>query len=227
MSKMLMLIAELQTTPEAQQLANFVKDGFRLESWLALRDVGSVYEARIFALRHPDHPAGVEPVLYSHVVLSTTYEGPADTYQRNFWVRLAPFFLMVAFAVKDAPFEFKDLDDGQKAAFLACRAIIGKADEAKTPAEQADVQAKFKTATQQLATELDREEDAKAQGIIQKSKFDLFTEWVNRNDLGFTIGSPTTSAALLGRDFRIPPSGNERSQFINPKLPRPPFPELV
>jgi len=215
---MLVLHILIKSDAESQKLALFVKDGFRLESWRALEQAGTVYEGRIVALPHPDYPAGASSPLYSSILLSTTYEGDALTYQHWFWDALAPFFLLVAFAAKNPPFGTQDLSPEQLAAFATARQAIEASENATNADEVAMTQKAFSEATKALAQALARDELAKQRGEIAKTKFERFTEWVNQNDLTYNIGSPDR------QDLRIPPQGKARSQFLNPRLPTAPWP---
>jgi hypothetical protein len=218
MARMLMLYFEIKDDQESQQLAKFVKDGFRYESWKALQEASTVYEARITALPHPDYPAK-----FSSILLSTTYDGGAEPYQHFFWDKLAPFFVMVALSAKAPPFTIADLIPEQQAAFAVAHAAIAKC-EGSTPETFDANQAEFRQATKALSDALAMDDQRKRDQVIAKTKFELFAEWVDRNDLTYPVGSPAENGFRTNHDLRVPPVLNERSNFLNPAVAPGPFP---
>jgi hypothetical protein len=214
MTRMLTLYAPIQTTKLAQQVAHFVKDGFRAESWNALALAGTVYGARITALPNPD-----QPELFSSLLLCTTYEGPSPQYHRFFWDKLTLFFGLVAFAAVDSPFGREDLTAEQGAAFdAAMKALI----ESDTPASPnaADAAKNLPKLMEEVTRTMNLDDADKYSGKIAKTKFERFSAWVDKHDLTFAIGTPA-AAGQQERDPRRPPEGNDRIQFIAPSLPKP------
>jgi hypothetical protein len=189
---------------------------------MALLRATTVYDARITALKHPD-----EPERFSSVLLCTTYDGLPDPYQQFFWGELSFFFLSVALVARDQPpFGITDLNPSQLDAFKACKLAL-KACEGATDATFAETQAAFRAAIQRLSDALAEDDRRKKDGIIAKTKFELFTEWVNRNDLNYLVGSPPVPGATSTHDLRVPPVLSERSNFLNPAIPQGPFPATL
>jgi hypothetical protein len=221
---MLVLHFFIKSDAASQRLARFVQNGFRYESWKALQRAGTVYEARITALPHPDDQSKI-----SSILLSTTYDGAPLPYQRFFWENLTPFFVKVALAARDLPpFTIEDLTPDQRTALDAADVAIVKCEQA-TAETFATTQLAFQAATQALALAMAAPEPPKPDGSIPKAKFDLFAEWVNRNDLTYRVGTPTAPTIppevgpLATHDLREPPVLSERSNFVNPALEPGPF----
>jgi hypothetical protein len=218
MARMLTLHFKIKNDAASQGLAHIVKDGFRYESWRALLEAGNVYDARITALPHPDNDQ-----VFSSILLCTVYDGLPEPYQHFFWSKLSFFFVAVGFAAAEPPFEKKDLTPEQAAAFEVCQGALAKCEQATAETFDA-TQAAFKAATRALSQALDTDEDRKDKKEIEKTKFELFTEWVNLNDLTYKVGSPALPDATSNHDLRVPPVLNERSNFLNPACPSGPFP---
>jgi nucleotide-binding universal stress UspA family protein len=217
MARLLTLHFLVKSDASSQGLASFVKDGFRLESWKALDLAGNVYDARITALEHPDRVRGVDPPLYSSILLATAYDGLSRPYQQVFWNRLCVFFCLVGFAAKDSPFTIEDFTPEQAAALQAAKKAVEDCEGAtKETLEQ--TQQKFRETNDALVAAMAKDDDLKAAGTIAKTKFERFIDFVNRNDLTFTAGSPAEGPGALGRDLRLPPVLNERSHYFNPRV---------
>jgi hypothetical protein len=218
MARMLTLSFKIKNDAASQQVAHIVKDGFRYESWRALLEAGTVYDARITALKHPDNPD-----VFSSILLCTVYDGLPDPYQQFFWRKLSFFFVAVALAAAEPPFEKKDLTPEQGAAFEVCQAALAACE--KATAETFDAtQAAFKAATQALSDALEADVERKEKKEIEQTKFEQFTAWVNLNDLTYLVGFPAVSGATSSHDLRVPPVLNERSNFLNFAIPAGPFP---
>lgn len=218
MARMLTLHAFIKNDAESQNLAKFIKDGFRIESWKALLRAGTVYDARITALAHPD-----DSKRFSSLLLTTAYDGAPGPYQQFFWAELTVFFVLVALAARDdPPFSLSDFKPEQLAALKVAKQAVVDCENA-TPATFEQTQAAFRDANRALADAMALDEKAQKNGL-PKTKFQLFTEWVNRNDLTYLVGSPPEPGAVSTHDLREPPVLSERSNFVNPAVPPGPFP---
>lgn len=226
MPRLLSLYIRLNSDAESQKLALFVKNGFRLESWNALDLAGNVYDARILALEHPDQPAGMNPPLYSIVGLTTVYDGNALPYQQLFWSKLCVFFQLVAFAAKEAPYTLADFTPEQVSAFKAAKLAIEACRKAETDiAGKTEVeiaaaietaQTEFSRTNDALVSEMDKDVTRKKNGEIAKTKFELFIDFVNRNDLTYGVGTPN-EAGFPAKDPRQPPN-REAGHYFNPRI---------
>lgn len=207
MARMLLFHLYIREDESSQQVARAVQGGFHVQSWMALLRSGQVYDARITALKHPekDH--------FSSILLSTTYDGSPNTYHQFFWEKLSFFFVSLALAAREPPFKPSDLTESQAKAFGACQAAL----------QSSDVDA-FQAAISRLSDALSEDDQRKRDKIITKTKFELFSDFVNRNDLLYRVGSPAEPGAAASHDLRVPPAVNERSNFLNPSILEGPFP---
>jgi hypothetical protein len=219
MARMLLLHLYIREDEISQKLARGVQGGFLLESWMALLRSGQVYDARITALKHPERPH------FSSILLSTTYDGAPTTYHQFFFERLAFFFVSIALVARDEPpFTLADLTQTQRQAFLACNVALKDSEEAKSQEAFAKAQAAFREALPAFSAALAEDDQRKKDGEIEKTKFELFSDFVNRNDLLYSVGSPPEPGATASHDLRLPPPVTGRSNFLNPAIPEGPFP---
>jgi len=216
MSRLLSLYIPVKPDSDSQKLAFFVKDGFRLESWDALNRAGTVYEARITALEHPDGPAGMTTPLYSYIALTTHYVSNALPYQLFFWENLCAFFQLVAFAAKESPYTLADFTPGQLAALKAAQQAIADCAAATTDAEVETAQKRFKETNEVLVSEMDKDEDRKEKGEIAQTKFERFIAFVNQHDRTYGVGSPN-EGKFPATDLQSPPN-RTTSNYVNPRI---------
>ena len=222
-TRMLTLYAPVQNSPLGQLVANFVKGGFKLQSWNALNTSGTVYEARITALPDPNDPA-----ILGSILLCTLYEGDAPLYHRFFWNQLTLFFLLVAFAAKDPPFVLADLSVEQQAAFGAAEKVLLASDDPTIDqAARAAALSALPDAMTAVRVAMNKDDDAVAAGTLKVSKFTLFSDWVRAHDLTGSFGLPPDhlpgdeKTFYPAKDLHVAPVGNERNQFVAPNLPTP------
>jgi len=215
---MLLLHLYIRDDDDSQELARSVHGGFLFESWMALLRSGQVYDARITALKHPelDH--------FSSILLSTTYDGAPNTYHQFFYEKLGFFFISLALVAKKPPFTFANLTPKQQAAFIACKDALKKCQGATSPGAFVEAMGAFSASLPVFSAAMAEDDNLKRQRVIAETKFELFSKFVNENDLLYSVGSPPEPGASATHDLRVPPPITGRSNFLNPALPEGPFP---